>query len=86
MFRRQKSDLQIEGWAEFSSETLTPIAFNCPVLKEHENDLDVCSIAVAQETPSFVGPMEPMPAGYKMDPVLAKAKTISDSGITYGIA
>lgn len=55
MSRGQKSDLQIEEWAEFSSETLTPIAFNCPVLKGHENDLGVCSIAVAQGTLNSAG-------------------------------
>lgn len=55
MSRQQKPDLQIKEWVEFSSETLTPVAFNCPVVKGHENDLDVCSIAVAQETPNFSG-------------------------------
>lgn len=52
MSRLQKSDLQTEEWAEFSLETPTSITFNCPVLKGHENDLGVCHIAVAQETPN----------------------------------
>lgn len=51
----QKSDLQIKQWTEFRLETLTPIGFNCSVLKGHGNDLDVCNIAVAQEAPSFSG-------------------------------